>query len=58
MLVKQTKRAINRTFEIMGMLEALESALDIDLAIEGEGSGDKRQFMETARRDGLKAAFA
>jgi enoyl-CoA hydratase len=58
MLVKRTKRAINRTFEIMGMMEALESALDIDLAIEGEGSVDKLQFMEIARRDGLRAAFA
>jgi enoyl-CoA hydratase len=58
MLVKRTKRAINRTFEIMGMMEALESALDIDLAIEGEGSVDKLRFMEIARRDGLKAAFA
>jgi enoyl-CoA hydratase len=58
MLVKRTKRAINKTFEIMGMMEALESALDIDLAIEGEGSQDKLQFMEIARRDGLRAAFA
>jgi enoyl-CoA hydratase len=57
-LVKRTKHAINRTFEIMGMIEALEAALDIDLAIEGEGSDDKRQFMEIARRDGLHAAFA
>jgi enoyl-CoA hydratase len=58
MLVMRTKRAINKTFEIMGMMEALERALDIDLAIEGEGSEDKRQFMEIARRDGLRAAFA
>jgi enoyl-CoA hydratase len=58
MLVKRTKRAINRTFEIMGMMEALEAALDIDLAIEGEGSQDKLQFMEIAQRDGLRAAFA
>ena len=58
MLVKRTKRAINRTYEIMGLLEALESALDIDLAIEGEGSVDKQQFMEIARREGLRAAFA
>jgi enoyl-CoA hydratase len=58
MLVKRTKRAINRTFEIMGMMEALESALEIDLAIEGEGSMDKRQFMDIARREGLRAAFA
>ena len=57
-LVKQTKRAINRTFEIMGLAEALEAALDIDLAIEGEGSIDKRQFMEIARKDGLRAAIA
>jgi enoyl-CoA hydratase len=58
MLVKRTKRAINRTFEIMGLAEALEAALDIDLAIEGEGSVDKRQFMEIARKDGLRAAIA
>lgn len=57
-LVKETKRAINRALEAQGMLEALEAALDIDLAIEGEGSPDKRQFMEIARRDGLKAALA
>ena len=40
------------------MLEALEEALAIDLAIEGAGSPDKIQFMEIARRDGLKAALA
>jgi len=57
-LVQQTKRAINRSFEIMGLTEALQEALDIDLAIEGEGSIDKRQFMDIARRDGLRAAIA
>lgn len=57
-LVKETKRAINRAFEAQNMLEALEEALAIDLAIEGEGSPDKIQFMEIARRDGLKAALA
>ena len=57
-LVKQTKRAINRSFEARNMLEALEEGLDIDLAIEGAGSPDKIQFMEIARRDGLKAALA
>jgi enoyl-CoA hydratase/carnithine racemase len=58
LLIKETKRAINRTFEIMGLVEALEAALDIDLAIEGEGSADKRRFMEIARKDGLRAAIA
>jgi enoyl-CoA hydratase len=56
-LVKETKRAINRAFEARHMLEALEEALAIDLAVEGAGSSDKVQFMEIARRDGLKAAL-
>ena len=57
-LVQQTKRAINRTFEIMGLVDALEAALDIDLAIEGAGSADKIEFMKIARKDGLRAAIA
>jgi enoyl-CoA hydratase len=57
-LVKETKRAINRAFEAQNMLEALEEALAIDVAIEGAGSPDKKHFMEIARRDGLKAALA
>ena len=57
-LVKQTKRAINRAYEAQNMLAALEDALAIDLAVEGAGSPDKAQFMEIARRDGLKAALA
>jgi enoyl-CoA hydratase len=56
-LVKETKRAINRSLEAQNMLQALEEALAIDLAIEGAGSPDKAQFMEIARRDGLKAAL-
>jgi enoyl-CoA hydratase/carnithine racemase len=57
-LVRETKRAINRTFEAQGMAEALEAALDIDLQIEGQGSPDKIAFLEVARREGLKAALA
>ena len=57
-LVQQTKQAINRAYRIMGMDEALQAALDIDLAIEGQGSPDKREFMDRARRDGLRAALA
>jgi enoyl-CoA hydratase len=57
-LVQQTKRAINRQFEIMGLTEALDEALDIDLSIEGEGSADKKRFMEIARSEGLRAAIA
>ena len=57
-LVKQTKRALNRALEAQNMLAALEEALAIDLEIEAPGSPDKVQFMEIARRDGLKAALA
>src|ERR1700736_267735 len=57
-LVKQTKRAINRAYEAHNMLAALEEALALDLAVEGAGSPDKAQFMDIARRDGLKAALA
>lgn len=56
-LVKETKRAINRAIEARGMIDALETALDIDLLIEGEGSPDKRAFMDLARAEGLKAAL-
>jgi len=56
-LVSETKRAINQCFETMGLVEALNAALDIDLAIEGKGSDDKRAFMEIARKDGLRKAI-
>lgn len=57
MLMRETKRAINKSFEMQGMLEALQAALDIDLQIEGEGSPDKLRFFEIARAEGLKAAL-
>ena len=57
-LVRDTKKALNRTFEIQGMRAALDTALDIDHAIESHGSPDKRAFMDIAREQGLKAALA
>ena len=57
-LVQQTKRAINQSLETMGLVEALNAALDIDLAVEGKGSDDKRRFMEIARKEGLRKAIA
>jgi enoyl-CoA hydratase len=58
LLMKETKRAINRAIEARGMLGALEQALEIDLLIEGQGSPDKAAFMDLARKEGLKAALA
>jgi enoyl-CoA hydratase/carnithine racemase len=57
-LVRDTKKALNRTYEIQGMRAALATALDIDHAIESHGSPDKRRFMDLAREQGLKAALA
>ena len=56
-LVKETKRAINRSYELMGMGKALEAALDIDLLIEGQGMETKQLFLEVVRKDGLRAAI-
>ena len=57
-LVRDTKKALNRSYEIQGLRAALEAALDIDHAIESHGSPDKRMFMDIARTQGLKAALA
>jgi enoyl-CoA hydratase len=56
--VAMTKRAINRSYDIMGMREALAMALDTDVQIESMETPEGRQFAEIARRDGLKAALA
>jgi len=57
-LVRDTKKALNRTYEIQGLRKALDTALDIDHAIESHGSPDKRAFMDIGREQGLKAALA
>jgi enoyl-CoA hydratase/carnithine racemase len=56
--VSVTKRAINRTYEIMGMSQALDSALEAACLIEAAVVPEREEFMEIARRDGLKAAIA
>jgi len=57
-LMRETKAAINRSYEARGMAAALQSALAIDHAVESRGSPDKKQFMDIARAQGLKAALA
>lgn len=57
-LVRQTKAAINRSYEIMGMAEALDMALEADISIESAGTDDKRRFLEITRTQGLRAALA
>ena len=57
-LVMQTKKALNRTYDIQGMPTALRMALDIDHTIESHGSPDKRAFMDIARERGMREAIA
>jgi len=56
-LVQQTKKAIQRTYDVQGLEAALAAALDIDHSIESHGSPDKVRFMDIARADGLQAAL-
>ncbi len=57
-VVRLTKKAINRSYEIMGMGEALRMALDIDVEIESLETPDRMQFKKIMREQGLKAAVA
>ena len=56
--VKATKRAINRSYEIMGLKEALRMALDEDTMLEAQSTDLRRAFTEVMQREGLKAALA
>ena len=53
-----SKAAINRTYEIMGLREAIQSAVDLDVEISCLDTPDRRRFREISRRDGLRAALA
>lgn len=55
--VQAMKKAINRSYEIMGLGEALRAALDADIMLEGQGSALRREFTARMTRDGLKAAL-
>jgi enoyl-CoA hydratase/carnithine racemase len=51
------KMAINRAYEIMGLNEALKTASDLDVLIEGVETPDSKTFSEIARKEGIKAAL-
>jgi hypothetical protein len=52
-----TKQSINRTFEIMGLREALRANLDLAVQIENLETPERRKFQEITRQEGLKAAI-
>ncbi len=53
-----TKRAMNRTYEIMGMRDALRASLDIDVILNATPSPEKAEFARIRKEQGLKAALA
>lgn len=56
--VRLTKLAINRSYDIMGMRQALLQALEIDISIESAGGPERTEFNRIRRESGLKAAIA
>jgi enoyl-CoA hydratase len=56
--VRLTKRAINGTYEAMGMRAALCAALETDIFIEVAGGPERAEFNRIRREQGLKAALA
>jgi enoyl-CoA hydratase len=55
--VQLTKRTINRSYEMMGMRQALLAALDTDVLIEAQGGPERAEFNRLRREKGLKAAL-
>jgi enoyl-CoA hydratase len=56
--VKLTKQAINRTYEIMGLNQALAMGVDTSVLIESIETPLRKKFNEILREQGLKAALA
>ena len=55
--VRLTKLAINRTFDAMGLREALAAALELDITIEAAGGSERAEFDRIRREQGVKAAL-
>ncbi len=56
--VRLTKLAIHRSFDLMGLREALSANLNIAAQIESLETPSRRTFKEITQREGLKAALA
>jgi enoyl-CoA hydratase len=56
--VRMTKQAINRSYEIMGLRQALLAAVETDIYIESSGGPERAEFNRIRKEQGLKAALA
>ena len=52
-----TKRAINSTFDFMGLKEALNASLDVAVDLECLETESRRKFREITEKEGLQAAL-
>lgn len=55
--VELTKRAINRSFDMRGMRNALLAAVETDIVIETSGGPERAEFNRIRKEQGLKAAI-
>jgi enoyl-CoA hydratase len=56
--VQLTKRAINRTYEIMGLRQTLLASLETDILLEASEGPERAEFNRIRREQGLQAAIA
>jgi enoyl-CoA hydratase len=56
--IHYTKRAINHAYSVMGLEQALQAGLDMDIMLNSTPSEEKRMFAEIRREQGVKAAIA
>lgn len=55
--VRLTKLAINRSYDAMGLRDALAAALELDITIEAAGGPERAEFDRIRREQGVKAAL-
>ena len=56
--VRLTKQALNRSYEIMGMNQALQMGVETSIKIETTETEVRREFNRILRSKGLKAALS
>jgi len=56
--VQLTKKALNRSLDIVGLKKALEDALEVDIEIETTETPESKEFNRVLEAEGPKAALA
>jgi enoyl-CoA hydratase len=56
--VRKSKESINRSYDMMGLRQALAVGLDIDVDINATPSWEKQEFARIRKEQGVKAAIA